>query len=100
MKKLMKNNCYPFKIPYVSLKNYECDINIVKLIPEEMTRYYQIIALEKHNDILSVGMVNPDNEKTINILENKFKLKIIPIKVNIEEWANTINYSYLNRRIT
>lgn len=84
-----------FQIPFIQLENYTLDVDIVKKIPEKLARKFQVIALEEWVNILTVGMVNPNDKKTINMLEKKLKYKIMPIKVGIQEWANTINNNYL-----
>jgi len=44
---------------YVNLKEVEIDPGIAALIPEEMARRHQIIALEKQDNTLIVSMANP-----------------------------------------
>jgi hypothetical protein len=85
---------YNFKIPYLQLENYAFDIATVKIIPEEMARGFQVIALENCGNILTIGMVTPDDSKVKKILEARLKVKIIPFKVNIQEWANAVNTNY------
>jgi hypothetical protein len=79
----------------LQLENYTFDVDIVKIIPEEMARYFQVIALERLDDILIIGMVNPEDEKAKKILESRIKYNITPLRVNIQEWANAINNNYV-----
>ena len=44
---------------YVNLKDVEIDPAIAALIPEEIARRHQIIALDKEKDLLTVSMANP-----------------------------------------
>ena len=83
-----------FRTPFIQLENYEMDHKTVNIIPEKTARKHQIIALEQTANILTIGMINPENEKVINTLEKKFKLKITPVKVDIQEWANAVNNNY------
>jgi hypothetical protein len=71
------------------------DIDTVKTIPEEMARRFQVVALEKWTNVLTVGMVNPKDETAIEILENKTQSKIMPIKVDVQKWAEAINHGYV-----
>jgi hypothetical protein len=87
-----------FKIPYLKLENYTLDVATVKIIPEEMARAFQVVALEKWGNASTVGMVNPHDEKAINILESRLKLKLLPFIVNIQEWANAVNTNYLKEK--
>ena len=86
-----------FKVSFIQLENYTLDVDIVKIIPEEMARCFKVVALEKWVSILTVGMVNPEDKNTINILEGRLKCKIIPIRIEIEKWAEAINNNYLRK---
>ena len=46
-------------VKYVNLNDIEIDPAIAALIPEEMARRHQIIALDKDEDLLTVSMSNP-----------------------------------------
>ena len=46
-------------VQYVNLNDIEIDPAIAALIPEEMARRHQIIALDKDEDLLTVSMSNP-----------------------------------------
>ena len=46
-------------VKYVNLNDIEIDPAIAALIPEEMARRHQIIALDKEEDLLTVSMANP-----------------------------------------
>jgi len=46
-------------VKYVNLDDIEIDPAIASLIPEEMARRHQIIALDKDEDLLTVSMSNP-----------------------------------------
>lgn len=45
--------------PYVNIKNYTIDRNVLELIPEKIARRYNIIPLFKIEDVLTVAMANP-----------------------------------------
>jgi len=46
-------------VKYVNLEDIEIDPAIAALIPEEMARRHQIIALDKDEDLITVSMGNP-----------------------------------------
>ena len=89
---------YRHKIPFLQLENYEFDTNIVKLIPEEMARHYQVIALDRlesvEKPILTIGMVNPEDTNVINLLEKRLNCFIRLFRVDLEKWASTVNEVY------
>lgn len=82
------------KTPYLSILNYECDKEIVHLIPEEFARAFQVIALEKQDNILILGMVNPLNCGIIKRLEDKLNVIIQVIRVDFNSLIIKINNSY------
>jgi type IV pilus assembly protein PilB len=50
-----------FGFPYLPLSNYEIDAQIVKLIPENVARQYNLIAIDKLGNSLTVAMSDPLN---------------------------------------
>jgi hypothetical protein len=84
-----------FKIPYLQLENYLLDKDTVKIIPEEVARCFQVVALEKWGNILTIGMVTPNDSKTKELLEARLKVKVMPFKIDIQEWAKAVNDNYL-----
>lgn len=88
-----------YKEPFLQIENYDIDPNIAKIIPEEMARYYKIIAIDKIEHfkklkILTIGSVNPDNKKIIYILERQLNCTVLSFKININGWTKTINHCY------
>ena len=94
----MNNVSFKHKTPFINIENYKCEHETVNIIPEEMARYYQVVGLEKINNskisFLTVGMVNPENSTAISILEHRLNCKILPIKIEVQEWANITNQMY------
>ncbi len=58
-----------FGYPYLPLTNYEVDINIVKLIPENVSSQYNLIAIDKIGNSLTVAMSDPLNTHAIEDVE-------------------------------
>jgi type IV pilus assembly protein PilB len=46
-------------IPYIAIDQYEIDKNIIQLVPKNVAQKYQIVPLDRVNEILSVAMVDP-----------------------------------------
>ena len=80
----MEKGVYYFKVPFIQLENYDLDEATVKIISEETSRCFQVVALHKVADILTIGMVNPENKEVITILENRLKYKVMAVKVDIQ----------------
>jgi len=54
-----------FGFPYLPLKNYEIDQNILKLIPESIIRHYHLIPIDKMDNIIVLAMADPLNDAAI-----------------------------------
>lgn len=55
-------------VPYLDAVPQNIDKDVLSLIPEDSARKYGMVAFEKHERILSVGMVNPQNFEALNVL--------------------------------
>lgn len=58
-----------YGFPYLPLKNYEIDKDIVKLIPKNVADQYALIAIDKVGNSLTVAMANPLNLHAIEDIE-------------------------------
>jgi len=58
-----------FGFPYLPLTNYEVDANIVKLIPENVAMQYNLIAIDKIGNSLTIAMSDPLNIHAIEDIE-------------------------------
>ena len=58
-----------FGFPYLPLSNYEVDIEVIKLIPENVAKQYNILAIDKIGNSLTVGMSDPLNIQAIEDIE-------------------------------
>jgi len=58
-----------FGFPYLPLSNYEVDAQIVKLIPENVSMQYNLIAIDKMGNSLTVAMSDPLNVHAIEDVE-------------------------------
>jgi type IV pilus assembly protein PilB len=58
-----------FGFPYLPLTNYEVDEGTVKLIPENVAIQYNIIAIDKIGNSLTIAMSDPLNIHAIEDIE-------------------------------
>ena len=54
-----------FGFPYLPLKNYEIDPDVLKLIPESIIKHYHLIPIDKMNNIIVLAMADPLNDAAI-----------------------------------
>src|SRR3990172_9386778 len=50
-------------VPYKKIQAEEIKDEVLKIIPEETVRNYKVIPIGLENDLLTVGMINPDDAK-------------------------------------
>ncbi|MEW6009177.1 MAG: hypothetical protein AB1629_06055 [Candidatus Omnitrophota bacterium] len=65
-----------YGFPYLPLKNYEIDAEIVKLIPQNVANQYCLIPIDKIGNSLTVAMSNPLNVQAIEDIELLTKCKV------------------------
>ena len=58
-----------FGYPYLPLTNYEVDVNIVKLVPENVAIQYNLIVIDRIGNSLTVAMSDPLNIHAIEDVE-------------------------------
>ena len=50
-----------YDVPYMELNSYDIDPEVIKLVPERLTRRYKFLPLFKISNKLSISIVNPKN---------------------------------------
>jgi len=66
-------------IPYVSLENYVLDPRVVNLIPENIARTYQLVAIACNNTSLTVAMADPLNIFAMDEVRKRTSLQVAPV---------------------
>ncbi len=64
-----------YKIPYVDLTGKAIDQAVLRFIPEELAQNYQIVAFQKSDKEVNVGIVDPRNFKALEAVEFIMKEK-------------------------
>ena len=57
-----------FGMPFRDLENIEIPFNILSYIPGESAKFYRIIPIGVVDNVLEIGVVNPENVETQNAL--------------------------------
>ncbi len=90
-----------FKIPYVNLKKVVVPPSIIKLVPEEVARKYNVLPLAVKEEIgrknLYLAMADPTNVVAIDELEFALGMPIRPILASDNVIAEAIDYYYGGR---
>ena len=74
--KLLELLSQQLRIPYIDLRFYSIDPDIVKLLPEFHARHYRALVLKKEDNRYLVGMVDPTNLLACEEIESVLNRKI------------------------
>lgn len=80
--------------PLIDLKRLKVDPDVVKLIPIDVSRHYQIVCISKMGDTLTLAMADPLNIFAIEHVEKLTGFKINPIIATSKDIFDTIESSY------
>ena len=58
-----------YGFPYLPLKGYEIDQEVISLVPEHVAKQYGLIPIDKIGDTLTIAMSNPLNIQAIEDIE-------------------------------
>ena len=81
-------------LPLIDLKRFKIDYEIVKIIPIEIARKYQIIPISKMGDTITLAMADPLNIFAIDHVAALTGYKINPIISSSQDIAQTIELAY------
>ncbi len=82
-----------FGLPYKSLESYNVPYDILKYIPEESAIYYKIVPLGIANNVLEVGIVNPESieaRDALNFITTKEDLPFKLFLISEEDFKNVL----------
>ena len=81
---LLKSKSEALDIPAYSIKGKKVPFEILKLIPEESARHYQFVPLGIEENVLLIGIINPDStdaKEALNFIASRinqpFRLYLI-----------------------
>ena len=81
-------------LPLIDLKRFKIDYEIVKSIPVEIARHYQLVPISKMGDTITLAMADPLNIFAIDHVEALTGFKINPIISSSRDIMQTIEVSY------
>lgn len=65
-------------IPFVNLEKNAIPVEVLQIVPAPIAKRYSIVAFEKTGEELKVAMLNPDDLQTIDFIQKKTGLRIVP----------------------
>lgn len=81
-------------IPFVSLRRYQFDVNLIHRLPESYARRYRAIVLAEQDDHLLVGMADPMDIFAFDELERILRAPVQQAVVRESELLNTLDLVY------
>ena len=81
-------------IPHVDLDKYQINLEISNIIPENIVRRYELIAIDKRGDLLIVAMVDPLNIFALDDVKLYVKLDIQPVIASKDKILKAIDRFY------
>lgn len=98
---VIKTEAYILGIPFVNLEKETVDAETLKIIPEPIARSHNIVAFRKNGANLEVAMLDPEDLGTIEFIQKKANLKILPrltttasIKEVLRQYSKTLQAEF------
>ena len=67
-----------YGFPFLPLGGYEIDKEVAKIIPENVAKQYELVAVDRVGNVLTVAMSNPLNRQAVEDIEmvTHFKIQV------------------------
>ena len=82
------------QIPYINLKRYNINLELVRLLPESQARRFRAIVLEERNQMLLVGMADPTDLAAFDEISRILKREIDVAVVTEGQLLENIDRGY------
>ena len=83
-----------YGFPYLPLDHYEINTEAIKLIPENVAKQYNLIAIDKIGELLTMAMSNPLNIQAVEDIEMITKCNVQVFVSTMTDINNAINKYY------
>ncbi|MDD5495475.1 MAG: hypothetical protein PHP46_00065 [Candidatus Omnitrophica bacterium] len=86
-----------YGFPYLPLDNYEINTETIKIISENVAKQYNLIAIDKIGELMTIAMSNPLNYQAIEDIEMITKCKVQVFVSTMTDINNAIKKYYTKR---
>ncbi len=86
-----------YGFPYLPLDCYDINSEAIKLIPENVAIQYNLVAIDKIGDLLTIAMSNPLNNQAIEDIEMLTKCKVQVFVSTMTDITNAIIKYYTKK---
>ena len=83
-----------YGFPYLPLESYEISADMIKLIPENVAKQYNLIAIDKIGNLLTISMSNPLNMQAAEDIEMLSGCKVQVFISTMTDITNAIKKYY------
>jgi len=83
-----------YGFPYLPLESYEISADMIKLIPENVAKQYNLIAIDKIGNLLTISMSNPLNIQAVEDIEMLSGCKVQVFISTMTDISNAIKRYY------
>lgn len=88
-----------YGFPYLPLDCYEINEEAIKLIPENVARQYNLIAIDRISDLLTIAMSNPLNVQAVEDIETLTKCKVQVFVSTMTDINNALKKYYEKNKV-
>lgn len=82
------------QIPFVELRHYQFNEELVKTLPETLARRFRVMILEQEDDGLLIGMADPTDIFSLDELSRTLKSNLKPAVVRESELLDILDVVY------
>lgn len=86
-----------YGFPYLPLKGYEIDHEVIGLIPEHVARQYGLMPIDKIGDTLTIAMSNPLNIQAVEDIELLTKCSVQVFVCTLTDLSEAISKYYAKK---
>ncbi len=83
-----------YGFPYLPLENYEISEEMIKLIPENVARHYNLVPIDKIGNLITLAMSDPLNEHASEDIAMITKCQVQIFVSTISDITKTIDKYY------
>ncbi|MBI3333508.1 MAG: hypothetical protein HYZ93_05405 [Candidatus Omnitrophica bacterium] len=83
-----------YGFPYLPLKNYSIEEDLIRLIPENVARQYCLVPVDRVGDTLTVAMADPLNAKAVEDIEMLSQCSVQIFVATISDVTEAIKRHY------
>ena len=87
-----------YGFPYLPLKNYSIEEELIRLIPENVARQYCLVPVDRIGDTLTVAMADPLNGRAVEDIEMLSHCSVQVFVATISDVADAIQRHYMGEK--